>query len=460
MKWSPPLFLCYRDMMRNCLIGLVLSVVLGACGVEECTRFKVVFPVGEKRKVELETVEGGRRAIVFEVKDSIREGVMVLPLSRGVFARLWVGDMPYTVWMRPGKPWCATFMWNEWLFEGEDVDVNGYLNTSRGLQMYFTDYYRIPNKEFRTKLEIVSSEKANTLQNAALDVEFVEQEAKRLRFIRDRHVACGVVYGEIKDWNENLRENTMQVLREGLREDSLSWGIPEYREMIDKSLMALAKLEGAGKSGHDLVLEVVNRVVENYKDKRLVEYVVNRNVLEYVKNVGVENAEELDRVFREHVRDTGLVAAYDKVYVTGRKLMKGQPAVPFTFKDVEGNEVSLSDFKGRYVYIDLWATWCGPCVAEIPHLKKLEEHFRGRNICFVSISSDKKWETWEKYVREREMEGVQLHMGKDEKYMKEIHCEGIPRFLLIDRDGNFINANMTRPSDVRTREVLEGLEGV
>ena len=140
--------------------------------------------------------------------------------------------------------------------------------------------------------------------------------------------------------------------------------------------------------------------------------------------------------------------------------MKGQPAVPFTFKDVEGNEVSLSDFKGRYVYIDLWATWCGPCVAEIPHLKKLEEHFRGRNICFVSISSDKKRETWEKYVREREMEGVQLHMGKDEKYMKEIHCEGIPRFLLIDRDGNFINANMTRPSDVRTREVLEGLEGL
>ena len=119
--------------MRNCLIGLVLWVVLSACGREKNTMFKVVFPVGEKRKVELETVDGGRRAIAFEVKDSLREGVVELPLSRGVFARLWVGDMPYTVWMRPGKSWCATFMWNKCLFEGEDVDVNGYLNTSRGL---------------------------------------------------------------------------------------------------------------------------------------------------------------------------------------------------------------------------------------------------------------------------------------------------------------------------------------
>ncbi|WP_232758881.1 TlpA disulfide reductase family protein [Flavobacterium sp. ALD4] len=54
-----------------------------------------------------------------------------------------------------------------------------------------------------------------------------------------------------------------------------------------------------------------------------------------------------------------------------------------------GGKTKLEDFKGKYVYIDVWATWCGPCLAEIPSLKKIEEKFHDRNIAFVSISNDK-----------------------------------------------------------------------
>ena len=63
--------------------------------------------------------------------------------------------------------------------------------------------------------------------------------------------------------------------------------------------------------------------------------------------------------------------------------------------------MSLSDLKGKYVYIDVWATWCGPCNAEIPHLKKLEEEFEGRNIYFVSISCDDSRNAWERFVQVR-----------------------------------------------------------
>ena len=122
--------------------------------------------------------------------------------------------------------------------------------------------------------------------------------------------------------------------------------------------------------------------------------------------------------------------------------------------------MSLSDFKGKYVYVDLWATWCGPCNAEIPALKKLEEDFQGRNIYFVSISCDKNQKEWEKFVRERSLGGIQLHMRGNNKYMRELGDNGIPRFLLIDREGNFINANMSRPSDPKTLKVLRELEGI
>ncbi len=68
--------------------------------------------------------------------------------------------------------------------------------------------------------------------------------------------------------------------------------------------------------------------------------------------------------------------------------------------------MSLSDLKGKYVYIDVWATWCGPCNAEIPHLKKLEEEFEGRNICFVSISCDDSRNAWERFVQVKQLGGI------------------------------------------------------
>ena len=60
----------------------------------------------------------------------------------------------------------------------------------------------------------------------------------------------------------------------------------------------------------------------------------------------------------------------------------------FNLPNQNGETISLSDLKGKYVYIDVWATWCGPCIAEIPSLKKVEKLYHNKNIEFVSISID------------------------------------------------------------------------
>ena len=72
----------------------------------------------------------------------------------------------------------------------------------------------------------------------------------------------------------------------------------------------------------------------------------------------------------------------------GTKLYKtraGGVAADFTYPDVNGKNVSLSDFKGKVVLIDVWATWCGPCKQEIPHLKKLEEEMEGTDVVFLGV---------------------------------------------------------------------------
>ncbi|MBS9767348.1 MAG: TlpA family protein disulfide reductase [Flavobacteriaceae bacterium] len=143
-----------------------------------------------------------------------------------------------------------------------------------------------------------------------------------------------------------------------------------------------------------------------------------------------------------------------------KKLVKGNPSPIFeNYENYKGGKTSLKDFRGKYVYIDVWATWCGPCKGEIPHMKKVEEKYHGKKIAFVSISVDdlKNKEGWKKMVKEKEMAGVQLFADKSWKstFVNEYGINGIPRFIFLDKKGNIIDANAPRPSDPRLIELFK-----
>ena len=440
-------------------IGVGAALLLGACAREEATTFTFRYPMDERRTVELETADG-RESLAFAVADTLLRAAVTLPLSGGEYARLWVGDQFRTVWMEAGRPWTAEFRWNEWRFTGEGAAANAYLNGRFRNQVLFIDYYRIPNERFREKLERAMAEREDSLRAAALGEPFIGLERKRLRYQRNLHIAYGVIYGEPRDGRPDTVAGTMADLRRAAAEDTASWPIPEYRESVYGALSALAKLKASGRPAREQALDVVRAATGDYRDGRLVAYLVERKVMEYLRNVELGDMAEMDAAFRRWVKDSAAVAAYEAIVAKARALAKGRPAAEFAFTDVEGDTVRLSDFRGRYVYVDLWAMWCGPCNAEIPHLKRLEERMRGRNIAFVGMSSDRDREAWEEFVRERGLGGTQLFMGGDDSFLRAVHCEGIPRFLLIDPEGNYVNADMTRPSNPATLATLEALPGI
>lgn len=124
----------------------------------------------------------------------------------------------------------------------------------------------------------------------------------------------------------------------------------------------------------------------------------------------------------------------------------------------DGTKHNLTSlFDGKIVYIDLWATWCGPCCREIPFLEKIVEQYKDNdNVKFISISCDQDKEAWLKKLTKDNPSWPQYIF--DEKsgneFMKAMHANGIPRFFLIGRDGKFILVNATRPSDPKMVEEL------
>ncbi len=158
---------------------------------------------------------------------------------------------------------------------------------------------------------------------------------------------------------------------------------------------------------------------------------------------------------------------------TGKNEMIGKPSPKFdNYENFDGTKTSLDDLKGNYVYIDIWATWCGPCKREIPHLQKLVEKFKGKNIKFVSISVDdarrnggsraKAKEKWKAMVKSKNMGGIQLFSdaGWESYFVRAFGVRSIPRFLLIDKEGNVLKTNALRPSNPNLEIYLNNLKGI
>lgn len=172
--------------------------------------------------------------------------------------------------------------------------------------------------------------------------------------------------------------------------------------------------------------------------------------------------------------DAGFVAKYKEDYEKSMKglaeyyqkglevrKMNGAKAPTFDYENHKGGKTSLESFKGKYVYIDVWATWCGPCRAEIPHLKRVEEAYHAKNIEFVSISIDraKDYDKWKQFVTDKELGGIQLFADNDwnSQFVKDFQINGIPRFILVGPNGEIVNADAPRPSSPSLIELFDNI---
>ena len=139
---------------------------------------------------------------------------------------------------------------------------------------------------------------------------------------------------------------------------------------------------------------------------------------------------------------------------------EGRRSPDFSASDINGKPFSLKDFRGKYLYIDMWATWCSPCKAELPYLMELEKKFEGKNIHFLGLSIDKDSIAWANKVSSETLPSQQLYLGTGSKFQEIYEINTVPRFILLDKEGNIVNASMMRPSTENIDKLLNQLDGI
>ena len=128
-----------------------------------------------------------------------------------------------------------------------------------------------------------------------------------------------------------------------------------------------------------------------------------------------------------------------------KKTFVGQSIMPFTQKDTSGVDVSIAALKGKYVLIDFWASWCGPCRRENPNIVKAYKNYKDNNFEILGVSLDDKRDKWIAAIHKDELKWYHVSdlKGWKNEVSEMFGIRSIPQNLLIDPDGKIIARNIT-----------------
>ena len=141
------------------------------------------------------------------------------------------------------------------------------------------------------------------------------------------------------------------------------------------------------------------------------------------------------------------------------KLQPGQPAPEFTLDDLDGQPVSLSQFRGQVVLIDFWASWCGPCINDLPNLRKIKEETADWPVVFLNVSIDEDEAAWREAIDKHEIKGVHVRAdGWGAEVAKTYQVRGIPSYYLVDSQGLIVeDPGIRRDTDATVAMIEKSL---
>ena len=442
--------------MRKLVVMLFISLLVFACQKEKSVSVNVTV---KDKNIDEGVYFGLMKMDTMLQMNAEGKASVVLPVDEPQYGIVKYKWKTKAIYLEPGKG--LDVIWDmrpsglEIEFAGDGADKNNFINGKETRVPVMGDF-GLKEDEFLEKIDQYIADNNKVLESKGFDKVFQEKEKTRLLYD-----VCGILWQYAQ--NRDCSEEYIAKMKSLMVEEDWLLQLDSYTNFMEGAVAyfagkALENQENA--SVKEKTLNVLNYVLSNIKSQAVKEYLVASFSIYYIDSEGVDDAEEVKAIFNKEVTNPVMQAAFNSLYAQGSSVAKGSKAHGFKYLDINGKEVSLDDFKGRYVYIDIWATWCAPCREEYPHLQMLEKAFQGTNISFVSISTDQDEAKWKQTVKDEKMGGIQLHTGGDEDFLNAFRVKGIPRFILINPEGRIENANMTRPSDPMTIEYLGMLQNL
>lgn len=336
-------------------------------------------------------------------------------------------------------------------FKGRGAEANRYMKNTpfpKSGSFIYGGKYVMSTPE----LTIASVEKQAVLRSKELakvtnvSAEFRRLETARIKADLINSIKSGEVYGI---YTLKLKDQEGRAYIDKYKKVSMPKILEYGKNFIDPSLMKQVVYR-------DIAYDLIKQGGKPAAIQQIKDWYAASNLVDQMQKVSDKN--ELS-AFKVKIAELKTIAYKDAANKMLHQLMafgKGDTAIDFTAVDLNGKTVSLSTLKGKVIYVDLWATWCGPCMQEMPFYEKLKLQYKDNpEVVFVSLSIDSEVALWKKSVEERETDGYQWRINRAE--LKDYNIVGIPRSLLIDKGFKIVDMNAPMPSKEGAAKAIDEL---
>ncbi|GGE01261.1 TlpA family protein disulfide reductase [Planktosalinus lacus] len=391
-----------------------------------------------------------------------------LPLDKPAIKTLTFGSMFKTIYLQPGESLEISFdalkIDSSYNYGGSLAVENVLLDLIRK-KIRKVDYNYVYNESLENAgkyLDSMSSANKEYIEeligNQPLSTDF-EEYAKAM--VAYNNAALKIMLGERK---EEQPKNYYDFINQLSLENEDYLNIWEYRFFLSnyiemKANKRLNKMDSVKIAEPDALFDESLGVIKAFKNENIRNYALFNALNMRLREKGLVGFENYYTYFKEHNKDPHYAEHLKLLYEKKQLLAPGQPAPTFTLEDVDGNLVTLNDFKGKYVYIDFWQTLCPRSGRELPYLLNLHSDYEHENIEFVSISVNEDENVWRDYVKKNKNMGTSLIVPQswDSKTYTDYQAFGLPTFILIDTEGKIIDPKAAKPSSKEIRETFDQL---
>jgi len=341
-------------------------------------------------------------------------------------------------WQKLISPITA-YGYNSEMIQRDSLDLTAYQKTYEDLELSIM--------KFRNDINPAGS-KFSRLFRISIDV---DKELAPIVFLLNASVKKIKGYSATpRDFN-TVPEFYQRFMRPGKFNDASILNIGEarlymnlYTKLIIASLPADQRKELTRGEKLGLMINTIsNDTLKSYFFKEQLSQIEINNLTEFRSTF---------EPYKKYTKPAAVKKKYLDVYnqFSSDTAYVGKSSYNFSLPDSMGRMVSMKDFKGKVVFIDVWATWCGPCREQFPSLKEIEEEYKDNNdIVFMGISIDraKDRQKWVNMIKKDRLPPLQLLDDMGKSFAGKYAIVGIPRFLLVSKEGKWIEVRCPRPVD-------------
>jgi thiol-disulfide isomerase/thioredoxin len=445
--------------LKNYLVFLIIGFYIIACNPEEKRYTSIIF--------EEEFQEDSVRVYYFDLlsqkqipipkisNESLKNEIR-FDLQTATFANFEYQDSTYNIYLEPGFKLRYSFLKDTELNPQNEAEQ--YHHEFRKMQKMFFDrekpfFFRMTFDDFRKR----QTELRESYQILQKEIENKEIAALMNGFFETRmawqqlNYTLGNydVYEEPNEetlWlldDKDFKISNLQFERNNLEGNFV---VQMYIDaIVYPELSRQGVSDSSTKNNLPQAIELINKSNVHQSMK---EWLIAQSIYMKIYAVGLDstNIVALEN-FQSEYKEPQFIRSLQKLKAETETLNPGAVVPNLKGRKQDSTEIALHDLKGKLIYLDVWATWCQPCLKEIPHSKLLEERFKNENIEFVYLSVDRDKEKWNHFLDNSELKGIHLSANNITRVYKELRLYGIPQYVLIDENSKIIDAYAPRPSD-------------